>query len=123
MTVHEIQHPRWGSNVANQIVAHAWKGKGNLGDYNVTTEQYTGFLGRAKTRQKKEYVGTGLVVTTDDNEEATRQYPHRCGLLKIVMTPHRNGPMFVVFLDGYVASNFVSGEMEFRFAAGRSESQ
>lgn len=116
MTVHENQHARWGSNFANQIVAHAWKGKGNHGEYNVTTEQYTGFFGGTKTRQKKEYVGTELVVTTDDNEEATRQFKHRCGLLKIVMTPHRNGPMFVAFLDGHVASNFVSSEMEFRFA-------
>lgn len=112
---YEVQHPHWGSNLVNQIVAHAWKGKGNRGDYNVTTEQYSGFFGGTKTREKKEYVGTGWVLTNDDNEDAKRQYRHRCGLLKIVMTPHRNGPMFVVFLDGHVMSNFVSGEMEFRF--------
>ncbi len=118
MAAHEVQHPRWGSNLANQIVAHAWKGQGNRGDYNVTTEQYKGLFGGNKTRTKTEYVGPGWTLTTDDNEEAKRQYQHRCGLLKIVMTPHRNGPMFVVFLDGHVTSNFVSGEMEFRFAPG-----
>lgn len=116
MAAHEVQHPLWGSNLMNQIVAHARKGKGNRGNYNVTTEQYSGFFGGMKTREKEEYVGTGWVITTDDNEDAKRQYRHRCGLLKIVMTPHRNGPMFVVFLDGHVTSNFVSGEMEFRFA-------
>lgn len=117
MSVNEIHHSLWGSNFANQIVAHEWKGLGNLGaQYDRVTEQYTNFLGFTRTRKKMVYVGEGWVETTDDNKIVTRRYQHRCGLLKIVMTPHRDGSMFVAFLEGHVTSTFISSEMEFRFA-------
>ena len=116
MAIQEVLHPRWGSNLADQTSARAWKGMGNCGDYNITTEEYKGFFGRMKTRKKKEYVGIGWVSVSDDNEDAIRQYRHRCGLIKVIMTPHRNGPMFVALLDGHVTSNFASNEIEFRFA-------
>ena len=113
MAAHEVKNERWGSNLSTQIVAHVWKDKGNKGKYNITTEEYAGLFGRVRTRKKKEYVGTGWVPTTDDNEQAKRQYQHRCGLLKIAMTPHRDGHMFLVFLDGHVISRAVPSEMEF----------
>lgn len=116
MLVHEIQHPRWGSNMTNQTVARALKGLGNQGEYHVTSEVVTNFLGWSIIRKKKECVGKGWVTTTDDNEDADRQYQHRCGLLKITMTHQRGEPLFVAFLDGHVASNFNSKEMEFRLA-------
>ncbi len=116
MAAHEVQHQRWGSNLANQISGHIWKGKGNDGPYNVTIEEYKGVFGGTKTREKREHVGFAWFPADDENKEAKRRFRHRCGLLRIVMTPHSKGPLFVVFLDGHVTSNFVSDEMEFRFA-------
>lgn len=112
MTAHEIRHWRWGSNLANQLSADVASDYGEDGSgYKTVTVQR--LLGGAK--QKKQYVGYVNRPATDD-DSVKRQFHHRCGLLKIVMAPQRNGPMFVAFLDGHVTSNFVSSEMEFRFA-------
>jgi prepilin-type processing-associated H-X9-DG protein len=111
MAVHEIQHPHWGSNFANQLSFSPIRSYGeNESGYNTVTVQ--GFFG---PKQKKQFVGW-IELPTTDNDSVRRYFQHRCGLLKIVVTPHRNGPMSVVFLDGHVASNFISSNIEFRFA-------
>jgi hypothetical protein len=66
MAAHEVQHPRWGSNLDNQLSAYEWRHYGEDG-YKRTTENYTGFFGGQKTRVKKKYVGYGWFPTTDDN--------------------------------------------------------
>lgn len=112
MAVCAIQHPHWGYNFANQLfVKNAFdNGEDGKGYKTVTVR---GIFGGKK--QKKEFVGKVSRPATDD-DSVVREFWHRCGLLKIVMTPHRDGPMFVAFLDGHVASNFVSDKMEFHFA-------
>lgn len=115
MTVHEIRHPNWGSNLANQLSAKVWKNYGTDG-YQYTEVVYTTIFGNRKTKTKTAYIGHNLYEADDADEEAKREFKHRCGLLKIVMMPGRNGPVFAVFLDGHVVSNFDSGEMEYRFA-------
>lgn len=117
MAIYEIKHPVWGSNLSEQVEALVYKGLGNRGNYNFTTEKYKDFFGKTKIRGREEFVGSGNVVTTDDNEIAKRQYRHRCGLLKITMTQLSKGTvMFTVFLDGHVVSDFPSNEIEFRLA-------
>lgn len=112
MAVYQIKHKRWGSNLAVSLFADNAVDYGEDGEGNriVTV---LGLFGGLK--QKKVRVGYIRRAATDD-DEVMREFRHRCGLLKIVMAPHRDGPMFVVFLDGHVTSNFVSEEMEFHFA-------
>ncbi|MFA5997048.1 MAG: hypothetical protein WC791_01010 [Candidatus Paceibacterota bacterium] len=113
MAIHQVNHPRWGSNLANQLTASVQTyGEDGHGYKTVTVPRV--LLGG--TKQKKILVGF-ISRPAVDNECADRNFRHRCGLLKITMTPGgRNGPIFTVFLDGHVASNFVSHEIEFRFA-------
>ena len=110
--MNEIKHPVWGSNLANQLSAQKVYDKGEDGS-GYRTQKVIGWFGREKLENV--YVGSSHVPPTD-NDSTTRYFQHRCGLLKIVMTPGRSGPCFVVFLDGQVTSDFVSSKMEFRFA-------
>lgn len=107
--MHEVKHPIWGSNLANQLSANdVYEGGARK------MVKVRGLFGGEKMKQKW-IDGFNRLATDDDS--AKRYFRHRCGLLKIVMTPGRNGPTFVAFLDGHAPSNFDSHEIEFRFAS------
>ncbi len=116
---HEVQHPRWGSNLANQLTAEQARdyGKDGKGHVVITTVPRVLFPGTKQKKTSYEWIERPAT----DEDVVRREFHHRCGLLKIVLVSSRDRIQFTAFLDGHVTSNFVSSEIEFRFAANELE--
>lgn len=110
--MHHVDHPVWGSNIGNQLVAKPISDPGdNNSSYRV--QRVPGWFGRETTRRV--YVGNNKIPAADTDNTA-RCFRHRCGLLKVVLMPGPQGPEFVAFLDGHVTSRFSPDEVSFHFA-------
>ena len=117
MTVYETNHPRWGSNFANQTYAKAKRCDIDGTCEIEVPETYTTFWrGKTKTRMVKKWVAGHKIDAPDDCTKAVRVYRHRCGIINVVTTRRKKSLLFTIFLDGHVASDFTADEIVIRFA-------
>jgi len=107
MAIHEIKHSVWGSNLEKQI--SPVKKEKREENHNAITRLllYLWNVYFGDSEKTKEI---------NENSLVHRDFQHRCGLLKIIMTSKRQHPVFTALLDGHVASDFLADQVEFRFA-------
>lgn len=114
MTVHNVDHPIWGNNLATQI----WVKSVHVPAHNEqrTHEYFTWLRKKPKTKVKSVWV-KAQHREANDEDCTTRHYRYRCGLICLLLVESDDREVFMAILDGHVGSYLGPEETSFRFSA------